>query len=328
MTIAKAFSQGIRSVNGRKRLVFLFYGVTTIWAIAVAAPVMAILLASLGGSAWPERMTANFDVQWVAEMLVGDTSVVFAPAIAAGMLVFALAAIAHLFLIGGALELFRTEERFSLEAFMRGCGRHFWRFVRLALLAGVGLALLLVLNRGIVSIGTKIWGEGSVQGPLVHWSWFRMAVVLALFALGNLVFDYARVRMVAEDSRKAFRSLLAATRFVFANFGRTVSLYALVWLILLALVAIYWIASGAIGQTALAAVMVVFLLRQAMVLAKTWTQLLFASTETEMFRALTPVSVPAPVPEPPAVEPEPPPVLAGPPTDPATAAAPVDPPTA
>src|SRR5262249_51398997 len=136
MTILDALRGGIRALNDRKRLLLLFYAITTIWALAAVAPVMALLFMSLGGSAWPEQMAANFDLQWIAELRAAGVAPFVAPVVT-GSAVLAVATVAHLFLLGGAIQLFCAREQFSAAAFFQGCGKYFWRFVRLALISAL-----------------------------------------------------------------------------------------------------------------------------------------------------------------------------------------------
>ncbi|HEV2444702.1 MAG TPA: hypothetical protein VGS58_02215, partial [Candidatus Sulfopaludibacter sp.] len=144
------------------------------------------------------------------------------------------------------------------------------------------------------AVGRKIWGEGSAATPMVHWGWFRAAVVLCLAGLVNLVIDYARVLMVAEGRRSTWRSTFAAFGFVRRNAGRTAGLYVLVCAIAAALFAAYLAVSHSVAQSTIALVVVLFLARQAMVLAKMWSRLLFYSSAWEMYSGLKPAP-PAPV---------------------------------
>ena len=315
MTILQALRAAIRALNGRKRLWFWFYGVTTIWALAVAAPAIGLLFVSLGESAWAERMAGNFDLQSIGELAAQHGALPFLPLAVTLVGVFAISAIAHLFLMGGAIQIFCSREEFTLGGFFQGCGRHFWRFVRLALVSVLFYAAVWGVNAGLARIGDKIWGEGSLAAPLVYWGWGSTAVLLALLGLVGLIFDYARIGLVAADSRKALRGAMGAARFVFANFRRTAGLYIVVWAIALTVYAAYFGLSRVVAQTSLAWVLLLFVIRQAMVLAKSWTQLLFCASGVEMYVALTPPTVvepapaevpPEPVAEPlPAVAPEP-----------------------
>lgn len=298
MTIGRALRSGIRTLSGQQRLCFWFYGVTTIWALVVVAPAMGLLLSSLGESAWAEKMAGNFDPQWFGEVSAQMGGLPFLPVVVAGVGVFAIAAIAHVFLLGGAIQLFCAQEAFTLGGFFQGCGKNFWRFVRLALVSAVFYAVAMAVNNGLARLGQKIWGEGSEQTPLVYWGWGRTAALLAMLGLIGLIFDYARIRLVAMDSRGAVRSAIVSVRLVFANFRKTAGLYVAVWAIALAILAVYYGVSRVVTQTSVGLVIVLLAIRQGMVLAKVSTQLLFYASQVEVYAAL----MPAPVVEAPPVE--------------------------
>jgi hypothetical protein len=299
VTVGAALGRGIRSVNGRKPLWIWFYAITTLWALAIVTPVMVLVYSMLGQSAWTERMSANFDLQFLGELTLSKGLAVITPLGAAGAALAVIAAVSHLFLVGGALHLFWSEKPFSNGAFFHGCGRNFWRFVRLALVCACVCVGIAIGNNMLARAGNKIWDESSWQTPLVYWTWFRVATFLLLLGFVNLISDYARVGLVASEKGKAIRAFFGSLRLVLANFGSTAGLYLAVWMILIALLALYRGAEAAIGQSTLGLAIVLLLVRQLMALAKTWTQLLFCASETEMYRALTYVP-PPPEPEPPA----------------------------
>ncbi|HEY2016309.1 MAG TPA: hypothetical protein VGH38_22550 [Bryobacteraceae bacterium] len=312
-SIAKCLGGGVHALNSRKRLWFWFYGVTTVWALAIAGPAIAVLLGLLGESAWAERLADNFDPQWVAEVIAGKGAVPFVPLVVSALTVFGISAVAHLFLLGGALQLFCAHEEFSTGAFFAGCGRNFWRFVRLALVSVLFYAVVMLVNSGLASVGRKMWGEGSAETPLMYWNWATTAILLMLLVLVVLIFDYARIRLVATDSRKTFRAAWWSVGFVFANLKRTAGLGVVLWLIAAALLAVYFGVSRVVTQTSLALVLLLFAIRQVMVLAKGWTQLLFYASQSQMYESLVPLPVvvvmpppeqePSPEPEPEAAEP-------------------------
>jgi hypothetical protein len=296
MTIREAMRRGVRTLSRSKRVLLLFYVATTAAALFITAPVIAIAFKSLGDSAWAREMTGNLDVSWLSELsaagaLPGTPITVIL--IGTG----ALSIIVYLFLLGGALQVFCTG-----EPFFAGCGRNFWRLVRLTLISLVFYAGVLVAYSRIGAVGRKIWGEGSVDTPLMYWGWFRAAVVLCLFGLVNLVFDYARISLVAEDQRKALHATVAATRFVWKNFRGTAGLYGVVCVIAALFFAAYLGISHSFAQTSLGLVLLLLLVRQAMVFAKIWSRLLFYTAGLEMYTALKP---PPPVVIERAPEPEP-----------------------
>jgi hypothetical protein len=288
MRIGQALQAGIDGVNRNKRMWFWFYGVTTIWALLVAGPVIGLLLSSLGNSAWAEEMAGNFDFQWIAELIAGKTALPLVPVAWIGVMVFAVASVAHLFLLGGAVPLFCGREEFSTSRFFENCGRNFWRFVRLSLCAAPLYVVVLIIGRILAAIGEKIWGEGSVQAPLVYWGWARLLVLAVLAGLVMVIVDYARIGIVVADSRKSIRSTIAGVRFVFGHFRQTVGLNIALWMAAAVITVFYWELAIVVPQSSLGLVILLFAIRQATVVGKIWVQLLFYSSQTELFVALAP----------------------------------------
>jgi hypothetical protein len=297
MTIAKALREGMRRLNAAKRIVFLVYVVTTATGLLGTAVIMSVVAGSLGHSLWARQMAANFDSEWVAELAARHGSLLAAPWAAAIPGVLAIFAVIYLFLLGGVLEVLCAGAPVSPGSYFGGCGKHFWRLFRLTLWTAP-CAVVPAIAGGILSrIGNRLWGAGSVETPLVYWSWFRILVVLCGFALVNLAFEYAAIGMAAEDSRRSGRALLGAFRLTLRRPEKTLVLYASLCLILALTMAAGFGVSRIVAQTSAAAVLALFLFRQAAVLAKTWSWLLFFPAQAAMWEAIKPApseAAPAP----------------------------------
>jgi hypothetical protein len=283
MTILLALRRGIHAVNRSQRLWFIFYAVTTLAALLPAAALTAIAFESVGHSAWAEQLGRSLDLEWIAELMESYGEMPMGPVVAAAIGVLAISLLAHLFLLGGAIETFSRRQCFSAALFFGGCGRNFWRLFRLALYCLILLAAAVGINTGLAAIGEKIWGAGSEAAPLIHWSWFRAAVMLLLAGLLNLIFDYAAIHLVAEDSRKAFRSIWGSCRLVWRHFRRTTGLAAAMWTIMLVTLAAYFGVAQLFPQRSLGLVLGLLLVRQAMVLTRIWSRLLFYAGQCEMY---------------------------------------------
>jgi hypothetical protein len=287
MTIGLALRRGMRVVNRTRRLWFIFYAALTLLAVLPAAALMTIAFQSLGHSAWAEQMGRRLDLEWIGELMAAYGEMPVGPVMAAAIGIFVISILVHLFLVGGAIEMFSRRQWFSAALFFGGCGRNFWRLFRLALYCLVLLAAIYGINAGLVAIGNKIWGNGSEAAPLIHWSWFRAAASLLLLGLVNLIFDYTAIQLVAGDSRKAFRSIWGTCRLLWFNFGRIAGLAAALWAIMALQIAAYFGVSQLFPQRTLAAVLALLLVRQAMVLARIWSRLVFYASQCEMADGLT-----------------------------------------
>jgi hypothetical protein len=284
MTASHALRQGIGMLARNKRLCVVFYAVTTAAALLIAAPLMTIVLQSLGDSAWAQQMAANVDIAWFSEVVVANGGMPWIQAAMVALGVGAVSALVYLFLLGGAIHVLSNGKSFSA-----GCGRNFWRLVRLTVVSLLfyGGVFFVYQNLGRMN---KLWSEGSVATPLVYWGWFRAAVFLVGCGFVNLVFDYARVRMVADDQRSAVRSAIAAFRFVLRHLRSTAGLYIAVCAIA-ALVMGAFLAFSHTAQTSVTMALLWLLVGQMMVFAKIWSRLLFCSTACALYGELKPTEV-------------------------------------
>jgi hypothetical protein len=283
MTIRLALRRGMRVVNRSRRLWFIFYAALTLAAVLPAAALTTIAFDSLGHSAWAEQLGRRLDLEWIGELMATYGALPTGPVMAAVIGVFAASFLLHFFLMGGAIEMFARRQWFSAALFFGGCGRNFWRLFRLALYCAVLLAAVVSVNIGLGAIGEKTWGNGSEAMPLIHWTWFRAAVVIPLLGLLNLIFDYTAIRLIAEDSRQPFRGIWRSGRWLWSNLRPAAGLAAVLWAIMLVTIAAYFGISQLFPQHTLVAVLVLFFIRQIMVLGRIWSRLLFYSTQCEMY---------------------------------------------
>ena len=125
-------------------------------------------------------------------------------------------AAAWTFLTGGVIERLARQRRVGGAGFFTACGVHFWRLIRLAVLAGVVYALLRGALHPWLLDAVLDALHGRPDGVLPETAVRRtLAGLIGVLAAGvTLVFDYARVRTVVEDRRSTIGALLAAGRFV------------------------------------------------------------------------------------------------------------------
>jgi hypothetical protein len=176
------------------------------------------------------------------------------------MLAAAPGALAHAvvvtFLLGGVLDRLARDRAVGTYGFFGAAGMYFFRFLRLdAIAIPIHLALITWLNPPLSRAGLPVW------------------VMLAPAVAVNLIFDYARVRMVVEDRRSAIGSLAAALRFVGRNFPAA----AAVSLIFAGLLAAAWTTAAGWAGSVPAIALVYALAHAVLVLA-------FAGSLTALFQ--------------------------------------------
>jgi hypothetical protein len=269
-----------------KRLAWIYFGATVGFAVLAALPLSALLYADLGHSLY----TPHFD--YLLELYNKTEGWPLAALAPAAVLAGAGFALLGVFLSGGALAAILGRAG-DMPGFFAGGGRHFWRLLRLLLLAAVLGALVLGAGAAAGHLGRRIWGEGLEERPLAIFTWFRWAIVMLLCLGVGMVFDYARIRLVFEDRRSAVRSLLGALGFVAAHPGRTTALYALLWAAAIAVAVVYLALSAVLPRSGLGWLALVFLLQQAFVWARCAIKLLFLTKQAGLYTALEPAPPPS-----------------------------------
>jgi hypothetical protein len=307
MSAAAAFREGVRRVNSAPLMLAGMCFATLLVAFPLSIVLRGMLAAHLGRSLAAESAAAAANYDWWQEFLAQASSLgtTFVPSIIgfgavldnlSGLLdnlpmatTIAGAVAAWLvlwsFLSGGVMDRYARNRPTRAHGFFAACGIHFWRFLRLGLLA---LALYSVVFGFVHG-----WIFDSAIGRLTrNLSEERIAFALRLagYALfgtlliaANLVFDYARVRIVVEDRRSAIGAVLAGARFVRRN-PATVGLYVLNGAAFLVLLLLYALASpGAPGAGIW--MWLTLALGQAYIVARHYLKLLFYASEIAFFQS-------------------------------------------
>jgi hypothetical protein len=268
-------------------LVFWFWNVA--FAAAVAAPVAALLARDLSHSLYAQELMFRFDLQYLLEMggkTRGWPAALLAPLalVAAGGYL-----LVSVFLAGGAITVFATpERRYVPAAFFQGCGRNFGRLFRLLLWSAVCYGVILGLHAGLRALGARLWRDSMEERPVVLYGWGSALLVLLLFLAVNMVFDYAKIRLVAEDSRRSLRAALGSFRLVWSNLGLTSFTYALVTAAAVLLLLAYLGLSGWLPRHRGWWLLLVLVVQQAYMLARMGVRLLYFASQTEVYRKLRP----------------------------------------
>jgi hypothetical protein len=163
----------------------------------------------------------------------------------------------------------------------------FFRFLRLAVVAGLGYLFLFGPFHRWLFDGFFPWvtGEWTVERNAFFLRLALYAVFGGALVSFNLWLDYAKVRAVVEDRRSMFGALLAACRFVGRNPARTLGLYAVdsvLFLLVVALYAVFASDAGRAGWHMWAALAV----SEVYLLARLWVKLVFWASEVSLFQSL------------------------------------------
>jgi hypothetical protein len=307
VTTLGAFRDGIRRVNQAPLLVAGMVLVTLLIALPLSIALRGMLEAHLGASAAGEIAADRTNYEWWEEFTAQATGLgtTFTPSIIGFAAVMQnitglvdnqpLAAtiagatvawlVIWLFLSGGVLDRYARQRPTRTHGFFSACGVHFWRFLRLAVMAWfIYLALF-----GPIYAWIFDWGYPRVTRDLTaERSAFAVrtgayVVFSALLASFALLLDFARIRIVVEDRRSAVGSLLAGVRFVARNRRRVLGLFLLNAIAYLLLIAAYGALSPGAPRTDMH-MWLVLALGQAYIVGRHYLKLLVYASETSLFQ--------------------------------------------
>jgi hypothetical protein len=307
MTAPDAFRDGIRRVNGAPMVLAGMFALTLFVALPLSYALRGMIAAHLGQSLAAEQAAAGTNYDWWQEFSAQawGLATTFVPSIVgfgavldnlSGLLdntrlatTIAGATAAWLvlwsFLSGGVIDRFARGRPTRAHGFFAACGIHFWRFLRVGAFAWLAYAFLFQYVHGWIfteAVGA-LTRDVTVERTAFAYRMGGYLVFGFLLVLCNLVFDYARVRIVVEDRRSAIGALLAGARFAGRHALAVGGLYGLNAVAFLLLVSIYAvIAPGAPGSGL--SMWLVFALGEAYILARHYLKLLFYASETAFFQ--------------------------------------------
>jgi len=286
MGIFRIFGKGfVTSVKKGKMLVYLWL-VNLLFSLLLVTPFYFLLQKDFSRSLMGERLVQGFDFLWLGDVIYKYQD--FAPIFIGWMLGPAiLFLLLQIFLNGGMIgRIVAGEEKVTISSFFGDCGKYFWRFLRVFLMSLVGYILVFgILGRMIGALRNAWTKNASTEWTYIIASFIRLFVFLLLFSVIKMFFDYVKVGLAAEESKKAVRGTLSNFAFLGKRFFKAWGLFLLVGLVFIALTLIYLAVARVLPKTGLIPMMIVFLWQQTYIFAKTWTAVLFFSTEYHFLKA-------------------------------------------
>jgi hypothetical protein len=307
MKVTAAFGDGMRRVNGAPMVLAGMFMVTLLIALPLSYALRGMIAAHLGRSLAADAAAAGANYDWWQEFSAQATGLgtTFVPSIVgfgavldnlSGLLddlplasTVAGATAAWLlvwsFLSGGVIDRLARARRTRSHGFFGACGMHFWRLLRLGACGWLFYWILFASVHGWIFTAwvPRLTRDVSVERTAFAIRLAAYAVFGLLLVLVNIVFDYARVRLVVEDRRSALGALVAGTRFAARHPASVLSLYALNAVAFLVLVALY----AAVATRAPGAglwMWVTLAVAEGYILARHYLKLLFYASETAFFQ--------------------------------------------
>ena len=189
-----------------------------------------------------------------------------------------------IFLLGGILHsLVETQKTSFLQRFFQGCAKFFGRFLRLFVYSLILWFAFVVFMFILSLVVSALTGKGANEQLTFYLLLVEAAVALFSVFFINMIQDYARIRIVTEDSRYVFRSLLQSIGFIFKRLGGTLSLYYLLVLTGLALILVYWLLRSVLPFSSAVAILIMFLVYQIFIFSQGWVKIAFQAGQLSYY---------------------------------------------
>ncbi|MGJ5818525.1 hypothetical protein [Paludibaculum fermentans] len=314
MTVLQAISGAAGRVSLRKRMIVAYWFFHTLMAAFVAVPLMGVAISNLSHSRYGSELVKGFDIAWLVELYFYVQGSPLSAIVPTLLLAVFLLFMGSIFLAGGAVKMLVYDgPDYSPRMFYEGCGRYFWRFLRLTLYSLLFYGSVLILQRILRKLAEKAWGEGMEDHQLIIAGWVVSGLTIVLCGVVSTAMDYAKVRLVSDDSRKSLRAAFGSMRLVLTHLGKTMGAWLVLMVILAVFVGLYlpvsnWLQGGGAGK-----VLALIVVQQLYVFSRVWLRMMAWGTAAELdpFVRPKPLPPPEPVYVPVAVEPEPPEFAAG-----------------
>jgi hypothetical protein len=284
MAVFKALGKGVVRSCLKVRVLLDLWVINVLFSLLVAAPLLFLFQQNLGHS-FLGRELRTFDFLWLGEAVYRYQNV--GPAVTGGLLAAAVFyLLLYVFLNGGLIgRLLDGGAGTKLAAFFGDCGRYFWRFLRLFLLSLPFYAVAFGILWSLLSAVLGPWERNALtEWTVVTLSGVETAFTLLLLTLVHMIFDYARIIVVADDEPRVLRALGGAFAFIGRRFFRAWGLYLLIAAILLGGAALYLYAGRGIPSSGLLFLAVGILWTQAFIVFRLWVKMLFFSGQAEFYR--------------------------------------------
>lgn len=312
MKIFINFGKGFITTEKTTKMVLFLFLINLLFSLILGIPMYNSLKNSLGASEAGNRMVESFDYIWWEEFrdeaqglertftpaIIGKGAILTnlesliqmrifsAPAILIGFGLLYI--ILHTFLAGGILSTFNQDEpRFAVKEFLQGAGSHFLRFFALMLFSWLFLFVLGAFLRDAILPVIYDISSNSYSEVIPFLLMLALSIItLFLLFFVQMVFDYARIKVVLEDENNVLKASGKAFLFVFKHPFSTLGLFYLIFFLSIVVTAIYILVKEIIPQSDILTVVAAFFLQQLFIFALVWIRCLLYASQWELYRYL------------------------------------------
>ncbi len=312
MKIFINFGKGFMTTGKTTKMVLFLFLVNLFFSLILAIPMYHSLKNSLGSSEAGNRMVESFDYIWWEEFrdeaqglertftpaIIGKGAILTnlesliqmqyfsAPPVLIGFGLLYI--ILHTFLAGGILSTFNQDEpRFAVKEFLQGASSHFLHFFALILFSWLFLFVInLVIQNVLLPIIDDISSNSYSEIVPFLLMLALSAITFFLLLFIQMVFDYARIKVVLEDENNVLKAAAKAFGFVFKHPFSTFGLFYMIFFLNTAITVIYIMVKEIIPQSDILTVLGAFVFQQLFIFTLVWIRCLLYASQWELYRYL------------------------------------------
>ncbi|MFQ6082672.1 MAG: hypothetical protein ACE5WD_04845 [Candidatus Aminicenantia bacterium] len=291
MRILKCYYKGIKEATFQPKMVFLLWIFNLMLGLIVFFQAFRILSRVIGSNLTADQLLKKFDFNFFFELLAyqGESirsvfSMIF--------ILFFIYFLVSIFLSGGILftlthprklNYFENNKESFAQVFFQGGGKFFGRFFRLAIYSLI-LWIALIGIYFLMSFLSKVLTNHGANEQLAYYLfWVRIGVGLFLIFLIKMILDYTRIKIVNENCRKVFSSLLKIIKFVFKKLAQTLALYYSLLFAGLILFGIYFALKQLIPVDSLVTIVVLLFIQQIFIASRGWLKIAFLAAQLRFY---------------------------------------------
>jgi len=312
MKIIINFFKGLKTTGKTTRMVLFLFIINLLFSMLLAIPMYNSLKNSFGHSEVGEKMAEGFDYLWWQEFRdeAQGLETTFTPSIIGKgavlnnlvdliqlrifdsppiIIIFVFFYITlHTFLAGGILSTFYQDNpKFTMKGFAKGAGSYFFRFFILMLISWVMLFTITAVLGSIFSPILDIAFDNSqTEVTPFYLVLLFSGIIFFIFLFFQMLFDYARIKIVLEERRNVLIFIPEAFSFVFKFPFSTLGLYFLIFLISIVATLVYILLKDFIPQSSYLGVSLAFFLQQVFIFSVIWLRCCLYSSQMNLYRYL------------------------------------------
>lgn len=282
MTLSDIIVRSVTAANRSWRVIVILYGSIFLFAAAAALGFQSALSSGFGDSMLPEGMLNGFDSTVYNDFMRANKGFL-GPFISQAMWLTVLWMILHAFFGGGILAALKRGSWSSVAEFFSDCGTYLGRFILLLLISAFLLLILGTVWMMIVGVLYSAMTAGSItEVPNVIGFFLAAVVFLVPMMIIMMIVDYARVRIVVEETQSVLAATWQSTKFVFVNFFAVFGWQLSMMLLLVLLSALYWQLSEGLPMATGLGIFFAFVVQQVSVASRIWARLVTISGQIQL----------------------------------------------